>query len=51
MSGVPAGGAPTPIEVRIACPEWVAGAVDWDRPLTSDEEKVRLTIRLARENV
>jgi len=48
MSGAAAG---APGEVRIALPDWVAGAVDWERPYASDEEKVRLTVRLARENV
>jgi len=43
-------GGPTP-EIRIAYPAWVAEVVDWDRRCASDEEKVRLAIRLARENV
>ena len=40
-----------PAGIRIACPEWVADIVDWDRRVHSDADKVRLTIRLARENV
>ncbi|MGD0484114.1 MAG: nucleoside deaminase [Gemmatimonadales bacterium] len=49
MSVGPAAGAPG--EVRIALPEWAAGAVDWERRYATDEEKVRLTVRLAQENV
>jgi tRNA(Arg) A34 adenosine deaminase TadA len=29
----------------------VDDVADWDRPLTSDEDRIRLAIRLARENV
>ena len=47
-AGRDAGG---PGEVRIALPPWVAGAVDWERRYGTDEEKVRLTVRLAQENV
>ena len=32
-------------------PAWVADLEDWDRPLTTDEDRMRLAIRLARENV
>lgn len=49
MSGGPAAGAPR--EIRIALPDWAADAVDWERPYVTDEEKVRLTVRLSRENV
>jgi tRNA(Arg) A34 adenosine deaminase TadA len=45
------GPAPAPPEVRIACPDWVAQVVDWERRYPTDEEKVRLAVRLARENV
>ncbi len=38
-------------EVRIALPGWVAGAVDWERRYRTDEEKMRLTVRLSQENV
>jgi tRNA(Arg) A34 adenosine deaminase TadA len=39
--------------VRIEYPEWVDGIVDWEgeRSYHSDEEKMRLAITLARENV
>ena len=37
--------------VVIEYPDWVAGVVDWDRKLSSDEERMRLAIRLSRENV
>ncbi len=40
-----------PLEVRIDLPDWVPAAVDWERTYRSDEEKVRLTVRLSRENV
>ncbi len=46
-----AGGALPPLEVRIALPDWVGGAVDWERPYRTESEQVRLAIRLARENV
>jgi len=42
---------PRPATVRIALPEWVDETVDWGRRYASDEEKVRLTIALAHENV
>ena len=37
--------------VVIEYPEWVTEIVDWQRPLPSDEDRMRLAIRLARENV
>ena len=37
--------------VRIDCPTWVDSVVDWERRYTTDEEKMRLAIELARENV
>jgi len=40
-----------PPDLRIACPAWVAEVVDWERRYRTDEEKVRLTVALARENV
>ena len=47
-----AGAPPGPAtEVRVANPEWVAAAVDWGRRIATDEERVRLAIALARENV
>jgi len=42
---------PRPAAVQIALPGWVDAAVDWERRYASDEEKVRLTVALARENV
>ncbi len=38
-------------EVRITLPDWVDGFVEWDRPYRSDEDRMRLVIALARENV
>jgi tRNA(Arg) A34 adenosine deaminase TadA len=35
----------------IALPDWVREVVTWDRPARTDEEQMRLAIRLARENV
>jgi tRNA(Arg) A34 adenosine deaminase TadA len=46
-----AGGPLPPAEVRIAYPDWVAQVVDWERPYPTDEAKVRLVVRLSRENV
>jgi tRNA(Arg) A34 adenosine deaminase TadA len=37
--------------VTIAHPSWVATAVDWDRRYSSDEERMRLAVSLARRNV
>ena len=37
--------------VVIEYPEWVAQIVEWNRPLASDEDRMRLAIRLAHENV
>lgn len=38
-------------QVRVEYPAWVTEVVDWDRRYASDEERMRLAIRLARENV
>jgi tRNA(Arg) A34 adenosine deaminase TadA len=38
-------------EVRIGHPAWLEAAVDWQRTYRTDEDKVRLAISLARENV
>lgn len=35
----------------MAYPDWVASVVDWERPYATDSEKMRLAIRLSRENV
>jgi tRNA(Arg) A34 adenosine deaminase TadA len=37
--------------VTIVLPEWIDEVVDWDRPCTTPEERMRLAIRLSRENV
>jgi tRNA(Arg) A34 adenosine deaminase TadA len=49
--GATSGGPLPPLEARVAVPEWVAEVVDWERPYRGDEEKVRLAVRLSRENV
>ena len=45
------GGARPPLDVHVLVPEWVRDVVDWDRAYLGDEEKARLAIRLAAENV
>ena len=37
--------------VTIEYPSWVNEVVDWAKPLRTDEERMRLAIRLSRENV
>ncbi|MDN5369538.1 MAG: hypothetical protein PWP74_846 [Shewanella sp.] len=37
--------------VSIHLPEWINELVEWQRPLTSDQEKMALTLTLAQENV
>jgi tRNA(Arg) A34 adenosine deaminase TadA len=37
--------------VSIHLPEWINERVEWQRPLTSDQEKMALTLTLAQENV
>lgn len=37
--------------IRIALPEWVADAVDWERRYESDEARMRLAVDLARQNI
>lgn len=37
--------------LQIALPDWVDEIVAWERRYASDEERIRLTIALARENV
>jgi tRNA(Arg) A34 adenosine deaminase TadA len=37
--------------VVVEYPEWVAGVVDWERPLASDGDRMQLAVRIARENV
>jgi tRNA(Arg) A34 adenosine deaminase TadA len=40
-----------PGPVRIDYPDWVAAIVDWERVYATDEEKMRLAIAVADENV
>jgi tRNA(Arg) A34 adenosine deaminase TadA len=40
-----------PPSVVIEYPNWVRDTVDWAAPLTTDEDRMRLAIRLSRENV
>ena len=37
--------------VHVEYPPWVDAIVDWDRPLATDEERMRLAVAVARENV
>jgi tRNA(Arg) A34 adenosine deaminase TadA len=37
--------------IRIELPDWLDDVVDWNVALRGDEERMRLAIRLARENV
>jgi tRNA(Arg) A34 adenosine deaminase TadA len=37
--------------VVLDLPGWLQSEVDWDQPLRTDEERMRLAIRLSRENV
>jgi tRNA(Arg) A34 adenosine deaminase TadA len=37
--------------IQIDYPEWVDQVVDWERRYAGDEERMRLAIRLSRENV
>ena len=40
-----------PRSVAVALPDWIDQVVDWERPYRSDDDKMRLAIALARENV
>ena len=40
-----------PLRVELSLPEWVADVVDWRRSYAGDDERMRLAIALARENV
>lgn len=42
---------PPMLEATVSLPAWVRESVSFDVPYTSDEEKMRLAIRLADENV
>src|SRR5687767_11467496 len=37
--------------ISISLPDWVEGAIDWDRAYPTDEERMRLAIELSRRNV
>ena len=37
--------------VLVDCPEWTGDTVDWDAPYATDEDRMRLAIELARQNV
>jgi tRNA(Arg) A34 adenosine deaminase TadA len=39
------------LAAHVDLPGWVGQIVDWDRPLPTEEARMRLAIRLARENV
>lgn len=39
------------MEIRIALPDWIDAVVDWDGTWMSEDERMRLAVRLARENV
>jgi tRNA(Arg) A34 adenosine deaminase TadA len=41
----------TPNEVRVTNPAWLDEIVDWERAYATDEERMRLAVALARENV
>jgi len=38
-------------EIRIALPSWASEVIDWDRKYESDEDRMRVAITCARENV
>ncbi len=38
-------------DVRIAAPGWIDEMVDWEAPLATDQDRMRLAVRLARANV
>ena len=40
-----------PPDIRITNPDWVAQAVDYNRPYPDDDARIRVAIDLARENV
>jgi len=39
------------MSVSIDLPNWVGDVVDWKKPLATDEDRMRLAIRLSHENV
>ena len=38
-------------EIRVSNPDWLPPFVDWERRYATDEERMRLVVALARENV
>jgi tRNA(Arg) A34 adenosine deaminase TadA len=42
---------PPPTDLTVGVPEWLDEVVDWDCPYPTAEERMRLAIRLSRENV
>jgi tRNA(Arg) A34 adenosine deaminase TadA len=43
--------SPSLPDISITLPPWVSDAVDWERPYGSDDDRMRLAVSLARENV
>ena len=43
--------AAAPRSVAVTLPDWIDDVVDWERPYRTDDDKMRLAIALARENV
>jgi tRNA(Arg) A34 adenosine deaminase TadA len=40
-----------PRAVEVSLPDWIDEVVDWERPYETDDDRMRLAIALARENV
>lgn len=51
MPGGRSAEGPAAARIAVDYPDWVAEQVDWDRRYSSDGDKMRLAIRLARRNV
>ncbi|HEX9106863.1 MAG TPA: nucleoside deaminase, partial [Longimicrobiales bacterium] len=47
----PAPTRPLTLEIRLSLPNWVADFADYGKPYRSDQDRMRLAIALARENV
>ena len=43
--------SPPVLDLHLALPGWLAGLVNWDRPYPDDDDRMRLAVGLARENV
>ena len=43
--------APFDAVVHVEYPDWVASVVDWEKRYTTDDERMRVAIRVSRENV